>query len=73
MVERFDAPDPAAAAALLKEHASRWSRTVFVFPPPDLTYGRLNAWLTPALAVCPRAFVFPVEPAGPATVPTETP
>lgn len=65
IVEKESPADPAAFAKHVNDHASRWSRTIFIYPPPDLTYGELMTWVRPVLATYPRVFVFPAE--GPAT------
>ncbi|MDB5325782.1 MAG: hypothetical protein JWM57_1351 [Phycisphaerales bacterium] len=71
IVEKENPADPAAFAKHVNDHASRWSRTIFIYPPPDLTYGELMTWVRPVLATYPRVFVFPAE--GPATQPTTQP
>ena len=71
IVEKETPADPAAFAKHVNDHASRWSRTIFIYPPPDLTYGELMTWVRPVLATYPRVFVFPAE--GPATLPTTAP
>ena len=48
-------------ATLLKDNPSQWSKALFVYPPPDLTYGQLMTLIRPSIKVLPRVFVFPPE------------
>ena len=71
IVETQTPADPAAFARYVNDHTSRWSRTIFIYPPADLTYGELMTWVRPVLKTYPRVFVFTAEsPASqPATLP----
>ncbi|MBC7782908.1 MAG: hypothetical protein H7144_03635 [Burkholderiales bacterium] len=75
VVERYEVKSPAELVRLVNDNQSQWSKTVFVYPPADMSYGELRAWTTPVLATYPRVFVFPVmsPTTRPATQPATTP
>ena len=71
LLQTFDAATPEMCQKALTDHASQWSRVIFVFPPSDLTYKELCSYVLPNLEQYPRIFVF--APAGdPTTQPAAT-
>ena len=68
IVESMTPANPATFVKHVNDNASRWSRTIFVYPPADLTYGELMTWVRPVLPTYSRVFVFPPTP--PASQPT---
>ncbi|MGC4032556.1 MAG: YdjY domain-containing protein [Tepidisphaeraceae bacterium] len=61
VVQTTQPADPAAMAAHVDANPSQWSRTLFIYPPADLTQGELMTWALPAKKTLPRIFVFPAD------------
>ena len=54
---------PEAFVEVVNGTPAKWTRSVFVYPPADLTYGELMAWVKPVLPTYPLVFVFPADAA----------
>jgi hypothetical protein len=56
---KFAVKTPEDVAKTLAEKSDRFSQTVYIFSPADMTYGQLMAFITPALKTHDTMYVFP--------------
>ncbi len=59
VIQRFEPQTPEEMLKFVSEKKSQWTQAIFVYPPDEMTYGDLKNWLSPAMQIYPRIFVFP--------------
>ncbi len=55
---RHDVPNGAAMAKFIRKADGKRPRSIFTFAPPQMTYGRLMAWLNPCMNTHGEVYVF---------------
>jgi hypothetical protein len=61
-VEMFRVDSAEALAKLLKQRSTQWSRTMFVFASPSMTYGELRDFVLPSMQTHPTVYIFNKTP-----------